>query len=214
MLARAAPAQTERVDVALVVAMDVSYSVDLSEHRLQMEGFAAALESEEVLAAITSGPNRKIAITVFQWSGENNQGVVIPWTIIDSDAVAKNIAKILARGPRQVAEGGTAIASALDYGGSLFALAPFSERLVIDLSTDGRNNEGNPANSARDKLVAQGITINALAITNEWNQLAAYLERQVIGGSESFVVDASNYDDFGAAMQRKLLKEIAGPGTT
>lgn len=217
ILSLAAPAQTETaptVDVALVVAIDVSFSVDSTEHRLQMEGFATALESEEVLAAITSGPRQKIAIIIFEWSGEDNQGIIIPWTIIADEASARSVARILAKGPRSVAEGGTAIASALTYGGQLFASAPTSPRHVIDLSTDGRNNAGKPAHQARDALVASGITINGLAITNEWAQLATYLEKHVIGGGESFVISATNYDDFAAAMQRKLVKEISGPGTT
>lgn len=214
ILSHAAPAQTETVDVALVVAIDVSFSVDSTEHRLQMEGFATALESEEVLAAITSGPRQKIAIVVIEWSGEDNQGIIIPWTIIADETSAHGIASILAKGPRSVAEGGTAIASALTYGGTLFASAPSSPRHVIDLSTDGRNNAGKPAHQARDALVASGITINGLAITNEWAQLATYLEKHVIGGGESFVVSATNYDDFAAAMQRKLVKEITGPGNT
>ncbi len=217
ILSLAAPAQTETsptVDVALVVAIDVSFSVDSTEHRLQMEGFATALESEEVLAAITSGPRQKIAIIIFEWSGEDNQGIIIPWTIIADESSARSVARILAKGPRSVAEGGTAIASALTYGGQLFASAPTSPRHVIDLSTDGRNNVGKPAHQARDALVASGITINGLAITNEWAQLATYLEKHVIGGGESFVISATNYDDFAAAMQRKLVKEISGPGTT
>jgi Protein of unknown function (DUF1194) len=215
ILSHATSAQTDSaptVDVALVIAMDVSFSVDSTEHRLQMEGFATALESEEVLAAIASGRQQKIAIVVFEWSGEDNQGIIIPWTVIDGEVPARAIARILAKGPRSVAEGGTAIASALTYGSTLFATAPGSQRHVIDLSTDGRNNAGKPANQARDALVAQGITINGLAITNEWAQLATYLEKQVIGGDESFVIKATNYDDFAAAMQRKLVKEITGPG--
>ena len=217
ILSHAAPAQTDMaqtVDVALVVAIDVSFSVDSTEHRLQMEGFATALESEEVLGAIESGRQRKIAIVVIEWSGEANQGIIIPWTIISDEASARSVANILAKGPRSVAEGGTAIASALTYGGTMFASAPSSPRQVIDLSTDGRNNAGKPANEARDALVAKGITINGLAITNEWAQLATYLEKQVIGGGESFVISATNYDDFAAAMQRKLVKEITGPGNT
>jgi Protein of unknown function (DUF1194) len=217
ILSHAAPARTETaqtVDIALVVAIDVSFSVDSTEHRLQMEGFATALESEEVLAAITSGPHQKIAIVVFEWSGEQNQGIIIPWAVISDETSARQAASILAKGPRSVAEGGTAIASALTYGSKLFASAPNSPRHVIDLSTDGRNNAGIPASQARDAIVVQGITINGLAITNEWAQLATYLEKNVIGGGESFVITATNYDDFAAAMQRKLVKEITGPGNT
>ena len=173
LLVRSAPAQTDAVDLALVVAIDVSFSVDSDEHRLQMAGFAAALESSEVLDAIASGPHQKISITVFQWSGEDNQVTIVPWTTIATDDDAKRIASFLSRGPRSVAEGGTATASALSFGAGRFAEAPLAPRHVIDISTDGRNNSGKPVSIVRDQVVMQGITINGLAITNEWGQLAA-----------------------------------------
>jgi Protein of unknown function (DUF1194) len=206
--------EESKVDVALALAIDVSYSVDNLEHRLQMEGFAAALESPEVLDAVRIGKHQRIAITVYQWSDERNQAVLIPWTVIASEADAKRVASILAIGRREVSEGGTAITASLLFGASLFAIAPAAERRVIDLATDGRNNIGRPVKEARDTVIAQGITINGLAISNEWKQLNAYLERQVIGGSLAFVEEARSYDDFGAAMLRKLLREITGPGVT
>jgi Protein of unknown function (DUF1194) len=206
--------QVTKVDVALALAIDVSYSVDSFEHRLQMEGFAAALESPEIIDAIQKGKHQRIAITVYQWSDERNQSVLIPWTIISTEADAKRIATILAVGRRDVSEGGTAISASLLFGSHLFDTAPAAERRVIDLATDGRNNIGRPVYEARDAVVAQGITINGLAISNEWQQLATYLERQVVGGSLAFVEEASTYDDFGAAMLRKLLREISGPGIT
>ncbi len=202
------------VDLALVLAIDVSYSVDASEHRLQMEGFGQALQSETVQDAIMSGEKQKIAVTVFQWSDMDNQRTIIPWTIIDSPKVAHDIGEKLRRGPRAVAEGGTGISGAMIYATTLYASAPKATRNVIDISTDGRNNMGRPTPVTRDFVVAQGITINALAIINEWPQLAAYLERQVVGGPAAFVEEAASYDDFGAAMLRKLTKEIRGPGLT
>jgi hypothetical protein len=208
----AAPAVAQEVDLALAVAIDVSYSVDASEHRLQMAGFAQALVSANVLEAIKAGEKQKIALTVYQWADVDNQRVVIPWTVIDSEDAANKVAAILQRGPRVVAEGGTGISGALLYGSALFAQAPRSTRQVIDLSTDGRNNMGRPAKPVRDFVVAQGITVNGLAISNEWANLSDYLETNVVGGPASFVEEALTYDDFGAAMQRKLLKEIVGPG--
>jgi hypothetical protein len=211
-----APAVPEpaQVDVALALAIDVSYSVDNYEHRLQMEGFAAALQSPEVMVAIKKGKHQRIAVTVYQWSDENNQSILIPWRIIASEQDAKAVGEFLALGRRNVSEGGTAITASLYFGAGLFATAPPAERNVIDLATDGRNNMGRPVTEARNAVTAQGITINGLAISNEWKQLAGYLEKQVIGGSLAFVEEAASYDDFGAAMLRKLLREIAGPGMT
>ena len=202
------------VDVALALAIDVSYSVDSFEHRLQMEGFGQALQSDEVMQAIKGGRHQRIAVVVYQWSDASNQQVIIPWTVIATQADAQRIAKNLAEGRRKVKEGGTAISAALMFGAEQFATAPNADRRVIDLATDGRNNIGHPTTVARDLVVAQGITINGLAISNEWKELARYLERQVIGGSLSFVEDARSYDDFGATMLRKLVREIAGPGVT
>jgi Protein of unknown function (DUF1194) len=207
-------ADDAQVDVALVLAIDCSYSVDTGEHQLQMEGFGAALQSPEVLRAIQSGAHQRIAVVVFQWSDVGSQRIIVPWTIIDNKQSADAVGNILARGRRSVAEGGTAISSALLFGYSLFADGPRATRQVIDLATDGRNNMGVPTPQARDAVVAQGVTINGLAIINEWPTLDRYLENQVAGGDENFVEKAANYDDFGSAMLRKLVKEITGPGMT
>lgn len=206
--------QQAEVDLALVLAIDVSYSVDANEHRLQMEGFGQALQSEAVQEAIKSGEKQKIAVIVFQWSDLDNQRVIIPWTIIGSPEEAQAMGEKLSRGPRSVAEGGTGISGAMIFGAALFATAPAATRSVIDISTDGRNNMGRPTPVVRDFVVAQGVTVNGLAITNEWPELAGYLERQVIGGPAAFAEEATSYDDFGAAMLRKLVKEIRGPGIT
>ena len=179
-----------------------------------MEGFAAALQSPEVHKAIMSGPHQRIAITVYQWSDVNTQRIIIPWTVLDSPEAIDRLAAELHKGQRLVPQGGTAISSALLFGYSLFSDAPPASRQVIDLATDGRNNMGAPAPETRDAVVAQGITINALAIMNEWPTLDKYLEKQVAGGDENFVEKAAGYDDFGSAMLRKLVKEITGPGMT
>lgn len=203
-----------RVDLALVIAIDVSYSVDSFEHRLQMEGFGSAMQSPEVLKAIRKGKHQRIAVIVYQWSDEFNQRVLVPWRIIANEEDAKKLGEYLAIGRRDVSEGGTAISASLVFGSTLFNTAPPADRKVIDLATDGRNNIGRPAHEARDFVTGQGITINGLAVSNEWKQLAGYLEKQVIGGSLSFVEEARSYDDFGAAMLRKLVREITGPGLT
>ncbi len=203
-----------RVDLALAIAIDVSYSVDSTEHRLQMQGFGTALQSVEVLDAIRKGKHQRIAVTVYQWSDEFNQIILVPWRILATEEDVKALGNELASGRRDASEGGTAISASLVFGSTLFNAAPSSDRKVIDLATDGRNNIGRPAHEARDFVVGQGITINGLAVSNEWKHLAGYLEKQVIGGNLSFVEEAQSYDDFGAAMLRKLVREIAGPGVT
>lgn len=203
-----------KVDLALVIAIDVSYSVDGAEHLMQMQGFGTALQSAEVLDAIRKGKHQRIAVTVYQWSDEFNQHVLVPWRILATEEDAKDLGTEMAVGRRDVSQGGTAISAALVFGSTLFDAAPPADRRVIDLATDGRNNIGRPTHEARDFVVGQGITVNGLAISNEWKQLAGYLEKQVIGGNLSFVEEAQSYDDFGAAMLRKLVREITGPGVT
>lgn len=200
------------VDLALVLAIDCSFSVDASEFRLQMEGLGQAFQRAEVKRAIRSGTRQRIAVTAIQWSDIDNQMVVIPWTVIAGDADADELGKTLARMPRRLAEGGTAIANALVYSTALFAAAPSAERRVIDMSSDGRNNMGPPVNAARDRIVAQGITINALPILNEWPTLDIYFENQVVGGEGHFVLPANDYEAYANAIFRKLIREITGPG--
>ena len=205
-------AQTYEVDLALVLAVDCSFSVDLGEFALQMEGLGQAFRHPEVKRAISLGNLQRIAVSVVQWSDESNQAVVLPWTIIASDDDAELLGERLAVMPRQLAEGGTSISSALLYSAALFARAPSSPRQVIDISSDGRNNVGVPVQAVRDRVVAQGITINALTILNEWPTLNVYFQNQVTGGEGNFVIPANDYAAYAEAIYRKLLKEITGPG--
>lgn len=209
-----AQAKEPEVDLALALAIDCSFSVDANEFRMQMRGLGEAIASPEVWEAIAKGPKQKIALTVYEWSDNDIQLVIHPWTIIDTAAAAQAIGLKMANGPRAISEGGTAISSALIFGTALFSFAPPATRRVIDLSTDGRNNMGSPVYKARDAVVARGITINGLAIANEWPTLDIYMEDNVAGGPSNFVIKADSYDDFGAAMQRKLIREITGPGMT
>ncbi len=204
--------QETEVDLALVLAIDCSFSVDANEFRLQMEGLGRAFMRDDVKAAIRKGDRQRIAVAAMQWSDETNQMVVLPWTIIAGDADADEVGAVLARMPRRLAEGGTSISTALTYGAALFAAAPPAVRRVIDVSSDGRNNIGPPVNAARDRIVAQGITINALVILNEWPTLDIYFEKQVVGGQAHFVIPANDYDAYAEAIYRKLLREITGPG--
>ncbi len=202
------------VDLALALAVDCSFSVDETEYQLQMQGLGSALADPQVAEAIKNGATGRIAIAIYQWSDNESQGVVLPWTVIDASVDAEAIGRKVAALPRSIPQGGTAISSALIFGAALLILAPTAERQVIDLSTDGRNNLGGPAPNARNTVVARGITINGLAIATEWPTLDQYLEAQVTGGPGNFVIKAGGYDDFGAAMLKKLVKEITGPGLT
>jgi hypothetical protein len=209
-----AGAQThEDVDLALVLAIDCSFSVDTSEFRLQMQGLGQAFRHKEIHDAIAQGPSGRIAVSVFQWSDDRSQLIVVPWTIIDSAEAATLLADQLETMPRKLAEGGTSISQAMRFGGAMLQAAPFrSERHVIDISSDGRNNIGISPDRVRNELVRRGMTINALVIINEWPTLDKYFEQQVVGGPAHFVIIANDYPAYAEAIYRKLLREITGPG--
>jgi hypothetical protein len=205
-------AQQPEVDLALILAIDCSFSVDANEFRLQMQGLGDAFRRPEVKEAITKGPNGRIAVLAMQWSDEANQMVIIPWMIIATDKDADRLGASLAEIPRRLAEGGTSISMALEYAAALFPQAPPSLRHVIDISSDGRNNIGPPVALSRNKVVKMGITINALTILNEWPTLDKYFEENVVGGQGNFVIPADDYAAYTEAIYKKLLREITGPG--
>src|SRR4051812_21788133 len=207
-----ARAQGQQVDLALVLAIDCSFSVDANEFRLQMQGLGRAFFEAGIKKAIKSGPNGQIAVAAIQWSDESNQAVIVPWRIIANDSDADALGSTLAVMPRRLAEGGTSISMAIAYSAKLLTEAPPSERRVIDISSDGRNNIGPPVNIMRDRIVAEGITINALTILNEWPTLDTYFEKYVIGGQGAFVIPSNDYSAYAEAIYRKLLREITGPG--
>lgn len=207
-------ADDPQVDLALILAIDCSFSVDSREFALQMEGIGQAFMREEVKRAIAQGQRQKIAVAVVQWSDDRNQIVSLPWTIISGPADAEELGRLLTVMPRQLTEGGTSISAALAFSAPLFAAAPSAERQVIDVSTDGRNNSGLPVSPMRDRLVAQGITINGLAIeiapvTRGNEPLHVHYERNVMGGPGAFVMVAETRRDFARAMRAKMLREIA-----
>jgi hypothetical protein len=205
-------AQDAEVDLALVLAVDCSFSVDFREFALQMRGLGEAFRKPEIKRAIAMGNLQRIAVSVVQWSDESNQVVAMPWTILESEEDGDLFGETLMGMPRKLAEGGTSISSALLYSAAHLTRAPRAPRLVIDVSSDGRNNVGVPVNAVRDRLVAQGITINALTILNEWPTLDVYFQNQVVGGEGHFVIPANDYSAYADAIYRKLLREITGPG--
>jgi hypothetical protein len=208
-----AAAQAVEVDLALVLAVDCSYSVDAAEFRLQMLGLAEAFRRPEIQRAIGNGILGRIVVALVQWSDERKQTFSVPWTLIAGGGDAAEFAALLEATPREVAEGATAIGAALRYCAGLLRTSPVSAaRKVIDISSDGRNNRGIHPTVARDRILAEGMTINGLVILDEWPTLDIYFEQQVVGGPDHFVIAADDYDAYGEAIYRKLLQEITGPG--
>tara|TARA_R110002020_G_scaffold15140_123_gene53700 strand:+ start:3919 stop:4623 length:705 start_codon:yes stop_codon:yes gene_type:complete len=204
-----AEAQASRVDIALVLAFDCSYSVDAREFDLQRTGLARAFLDEAVVAALQSGPSGRIAVTVVQWSADDIQTVAVPWRIVDGPATAAELANRIATMPRLAAPGSTSISAAILYGVRLLDRPPFAaDKRVIDVATDGINNLGPWLRDVRDVAVSRGITVNGLAIQDEVGYLHHYLRNRMIGGPGAFVEIADDYDDFGRAIRTKLLREI------
>ncbi|MGX1097011.1 DUF1194 domain-containing protein [Amorphus sp. MBR-141] len=204
-----AEAQADRVDIALVLAFDCSYSVDAREYDLQRRGIAKAFLDAEIVTALQAGPNGRIAVTVVQWSADDIQTVAVPWRIVDGPVAAAELADRIGRMPRLAPPGSTSISAAILYSAGLLARTPFAaDRRVIDVATDGINNLGPWLKDARDAALARGITINGLAIEDEVDYLRHYLRNRMIGGPGAFVEIADDYDDFERAIRIKLLREI------
>jgi hypothetical protein len=205
-----AVAQTP-VDLQLVLAVDVSGSVNQTRFELQRDGYVAAFRNARVLDTIRSGPHQAIAVTMMQWTGPALQVHVVPWMRIGDKSSAEAFAAAAASAPRQLFGGGTSISGAIDYAAVLLADSPYrGGRRVIDVSGDGSNNRGRLANLARDEAVAANIGINGLPILALEPDLDDYYERNVIGGPGAFVIAAKTYEAFGDAILKKLITEIAG----
>jgi hypothetical protein len=217
--ARAACAET--VDLRLVLAADVSISVDDEEFRLQRDGYAAAITSVPVLEAIQAGPHRAIAVTFIEWSGPAKQRVVVDWTVIRDGEMATVFANTLRTAPRSFADA-TAIGSAIDFAMRHFDHSGVeSDRRIIDISGDGDSNSGRPVEYARDDAVKAKVTINGLAIVNEHplpgfighiqpvGGIGHYYRTRVAGGPGSFVFQIDSFEGFAEAIARKLVAEIA-----
>jgi hypothetical protein len=211
----------EPVDLLLVLAADVSRSVDADKFKLQREGYAAAISDKRVLDAIRAGRNHRIAVLFLEWSGLGNQKVVIDWTPIDGPKAAQEFGDRLLESGRSFADR-TSISGGIDFAVAQLARAPFSaERHTIDVSGDGTNNAGRDVVQARDEALALGVTINGLVILSErplaWNPehtnppggLANYYRTNVTGGPGSFVLEAKDFGSFGQAIVKKLVAEIA-----
>jgi hypothetical protein len=209
----------------LVLAVDVSPSVDEDDAHLQRRGYREALTDSAVLAAARSGPNGAIGVAYIEWSAPESQHLVVPWMRIASEEDGLAWAMALDQRTRR-SDNGTAIGNAIEFARRAFAGAPWkSLRRVIDVSGDGADNGGFSVQAARDHAVAEGITINGLAIEGDvalvlegharpgggGHPLADYYRRTVIGGPGAFVVEANGFGAFRDAVRRKLVREIAEP---
>jgi hypothetical protein len=209
-MARGTSAATP-VAVQLVLAVDVSGSVSQDRFELQREGYAAAFRSAAVLQAIRSTSTGSIAVAMLQWTGPTLHVVAVDWSLIDGAFSAERFAAAIQAAPRVLFGGGTSISGAIDYAVGMLARAPYlGQRQVIDVSGDGANNRGRPAEDARDAAVDAGIAINGLPILTLEPDLADYYRQNVIGGPGAFVIAVNSYQEFAAAVRTKLVTEIAG----
>ena len=211
----------EDVDLLLVLAVDVSRSIDASKFQLQREGYAAAVADPHVLEAIRTGRTGRIGLTFVEWSGVGAQKVVIDWTTIGDTDSAKGFGDRLLEAPRSFADR-TSISGAIEFAMGQLDKAPYeAARRTIDVSGDGTNNAGRDVAMLRDEAVAKGITINGLVILSDnpmsWNPdhtnppggLANYYRNNVVGGPSAFVMVAENFNSFGQAIIKKMIAEVA-----
>lgn len=214
---RAAAAE-EAVDLVLVLAVDVSRSIDEEEARLQREGYQAAMADPRVVAAIGGGAAGAIAVAYVEWAGYTYQRLVVPWMRVATAADAAAWSARLGRAPRE-SMSWTSLSGALAFSRRVLAVCPYeAARRVVDVSGDGANNSGPSPEEERDRLVDEGVVINGLPIVNDrpnfgvapGPELEPYYREFVIGGPGAFLVVAEDFASFGDAIRRKLVQEIAG----
>jgi len=221
VLVPAVASAAEEADLLLVLAVDVSRSIDATKFQLQREGYAAAVADPRVLDAIKSGRAGRIGLSFVEWSGVGAQKVVIDWTTIGDADSAKDFGDRLLEAPRSFADR-TSISGAIEFAMGQLDKAPYeSARRTVDVSGDGTNNAGRNVGAQRDDAVAKGITINGLVILSDnpmsWNPdhtnppggLANYYRNNVVGGPNAFVMVAENFNSFGQAIIKKMIAEVA-----
>jgi hypothetical protein len=213
-----ASAKDRAVDLELVLAVDISGSIDEKEALLQREGYISAILHPDILAAIKGGMLRRVAVTYVEWAGQY-QNVLVGWSLLEDAASAKAFAEKLAAA-QIFTSAWTSISGAIDYALPLFEKNGYSgSRQAIDISGDGPNNEGDYVVEARDRAIARGVAINGLPIVNNrpglygsppHKDLDLYYRHCVIGGPGAFIVIADTHRDFARAIRKKLILEIAG----
>lgn len=202
----------QSVSVALVMAADVSGSIDFHRWKLQREGYAQAVTHPAFLQAVAATPERRIAVAFVEWSSSNEQRLVVEWTVVAGIDDAERVAERLRQNDRSF-NGSTSIAGALDFSSILLDVCPFAfRRAVVDVSGDGVNGDGLDVGAARDRLVLRGVTINGIVMFGLMSEphLREHYENNVIGGPGAFVMVAEGDETFAYALVRKLVREIAG----
>jgi hypothetical protein len=211
VFAASSDVRAQRVQLELVLAVDVSLSVSTEEFNLQAFGLAEAFRHEAVIGAIRSVGDNGIAVSLIQWSDNNQQTVAVDWAWLTDRASAEAFTGRIARMPRRFDGAGTAISRALEASFAMFWRNSFiGDRKVVDISGDGIDNRGPTPQKWRDIAASYGVTVNGLAILNEDKYLDRYYANNVIGGTGAFVIAAADYEDFADAIIRKLIQEISG----
>ncbi|OUS12615.1 hypothetical protein A9Q97_05860 [Rhodospirillales bacterium 47_12_T64] len=208
------------VDLELVLAVDVSHSVDDYEASLQRQGYIDALRDPEVIQSMSSGPMGRIAVTYIEWAGQQHQRTVIDWTVLEGASSANAFADKLAKTSISTAPS-TSISRAIDY--SIYQIYNndfLSQRAIIDISGDGPNSDGRHVTQSRNDAIALGITINGLPILSSrpnpnglgapsaW--LGTYYSKNVIGGKNAFLIEVFEFETFSSTLKEKLKREIKG----
>ncbi len=205
-------AQAQVVEIELLLAVDSSSSINRYEFDQQILGLAEAFRSPLVGAAVTALGKRGVAVSLMQWAGYNQQHMSADWRILRTAEDAVAFADYLDATPRFIEGGSTAIGEALRRAlTSINANRYQGERLVVDVSGDGVNNEGADPARWRDRLVAAGVVVNGLVILNEDPNLTSFYRSEVVGGPGSFLLTTKDYRSYGAAIEHKLLQELGPP---
>lgn len=197
--------------LALLLALDVSASVDEREDSLQRQGLANALLAPDVVDAFLGFPDRPVALAAFEWSGRWQQDLMLDWTLVRGPEDLLRAARTIQSSQRQRSDLPTALGYALGHAAGLFARGPVCDEAKLDVSGDGVNNDGFPPASAYRAFDLDRVTVNALAISTDGQPIADYYRRILIRGPGAFVIEARGFEDFEDAMRRKLLRELRGP---
>ncbi|MBO9400321.1 DUF1194 domain-containing protein [Shimia sp. R9_3] len=201
-----APAMARACDLALLLTVDVSGSIDAKEYRVQMDGLAAALRDGIVVEALI---DQRASVSLMQWTGEGRQHVSVPWTEVTSAEQAEALAIAVEEMPRQWSQYSTAIGDALLASAELIETAPDCKRKVVDVSGDGISNEGPLVEYGRKRLAGQGVTVNAVVIETDDTDLTGYFWENVITGPGAFVVTAAGFEEYPLRIRQKLIREVA-----
>jgi hypothetical protein len=208
--------------LALILALDVSGSVDETEYVLQLNGVATALENPDVKAALFAMPGTPVNLAIFEWSSATYQRQILDWSAIDTSEDLTAVTQRLRSWKRRPAPEATALGAAMDYAGRALRRAPFCWKKTLDVSADGKNNDWPLPSRVKDRGELNGVTVNALVIGREVlfsgddtlggvAELSAYFSAKIIQGPQAFVEVALGYEDYANAMTRKLLRELSTP---